>query len=214
VFSANQGSRVNDLFVKPVTGAGREELLLETPQIKAAMDWSADGKFVLYRTVSSKTGNDLFALAMDEHKAFAVSQTDFDERDGQFSPDGRWVAFVSNESGRPEVYVQPFPGPGRKQSISSNGGGQPRWRRDGKELFYLALDGRMMAVAIDIAGRQVVGSAPVALFAANVGAAVQTNNRQQYEVSADGQRFLLNTLVEEAAAPITLILNWHPPSAQ
>jgi hypothetical protein len=72
----------------------------------------------------------------------------------------------------------------------------------------------MMAVAIDTAGSQVVGSAPVALFAANVGAVVQTNNRQQYEVAADGQRFLMNTLVEEAAAPITFILNWHPPSAQ
>jgi Tol biopolymer transport system component len=214
VYSANQGSRVNDLFVKPVTGAGREELLLSTPQIKAPMDWSANGKFVLYRTVSPKTGNDLFVLAMDDHKSFPIAETEFDERDGQFSPDNRWVAFVSNDSGRPEIYVQPFPGPGRKQSISSNGGGQPRWRRDGRELFYIALDGRMMAVAVDTSGTQFVGRAPVALFTTNVGAAVQANNRQQYEVSADGQRFLMNTLVQDAASPITLILNWRPPAPQ
>jgi eukaryotic-like serine/threonine-protein kinase len=213
VYSANQGSRVNDLFLKPVTGAGREEVLLSTPQIKAAMDWSANGEFVLYRTVSPKTGNDLFVLAMDDHKSFAVAETEFDERDGQFSPDGRWVALVSNESGRPEIYVQPFPGPGRKQSISSNGGGQPRWRRDGKELFYIAVDGRMMAVAIDTAGGQLTGSAPVPLFTTNVGAAVQANNRQQYDVSVDGQRFLMNTIVEDAADPIILIQNWRPPTA-
>jgi Tol biopolymer transport system component len=118
VYSANQGSRVNDLFVKPVTGAGREELLLSTPQIKAPMDWSANGKFVLYRTVSPKTGNDLFVLAMDDHKSFPIAETEFDERDGQFSPDNRWVAFVSNDSGRPEIYVQPFSGSGDESSRS------------------------------------------------------------------------------------------------
>jgi Tol biopolymer transport system component len=211
VFSANTGS-VNDLFIKPFTAAGREELLLQTPELKSASDWSPDGRVVLYRLVSPKTGNDLFVLSLDERKTVAVAQTPADEREGQFSPDGNWLAFVSNESGRPEVYVQPFPGPGQRQSISSNGGGQPRWRRDGKELFYIALDGRMMAVPIELLGdHTVAASAPVPLFVTNIGAPVQINNRHQYAVSRDGQRFLMNTIVDEAAAPITLLVNWRPP---
>jgi eukaryotic-like serine/threonine-protein kinase len=210
VFSGNTGS-VFDLFIKPFTRAGREEVLLATSQIKSATDWSPDGRVILYRTVSPKTGNDLFALAVDDRKPVPIAQTGSDERDGQFSPDGKWLAFVSNESGRPEVYVQPFPGPGGRQSISSNGGGQPRWRRDGKELFYIGLDGRLMAVPIELTNEgQLSANAPVPLFVTNIGAAVQINNRHQYEVSHDGQRFLMNTIVEEAAAPITLLLNWRP----
>src|SRR5262249_30553790 len=130
---------------------------------------------------------------------------------GQFSPDGKWIAFVSNESGRSEIYVQAFPVPGHRISISSNGGVQPRWR--GKELFYLALDGQLMAVPIQSpANEELGGRAPMPLFATNIGGSVQTNNRQQYDVSADGQRFLMNTILEEAAAPITLILNWRAPA--
>jgi Tol biopolymer transport system component len=199
-----------DLYLKPFTGAGREELLLATAQIKVATDWSRDGRFVLYRSAEPQTGRDLFAMSLGDRKVVPVAQTPFDEREAQFSPDGRWIAFVSNESGRPEVYVQPFPGPGKKQSISSNGGGQPRWRRDGTELFYVALDGQLMAVPMNRSARgdAIAGDAPVPLFPANVGGAVQSNNRQQYMVSADGQRFLMNTILEEAASPITLLLNW------
>jgi Tol biopolymer transport system component len=170
---------------------------------------------VLYRSAMPKTGNDLFAVKVEGATTTTIAQTNFDERDGQFSPDGRWVAFVSNDSGRPEVYTQPFPGPGPRQSISSNGGGQPRWRADGRELFYLALDGRMMSVELDVSrDGGMSGKAPVPLFTPNIGVAVQTNNRQQYAVSADGQRFLLNTIVDEAATPITLLLNWHPRSVE
>jgi len=141
-------------------------------------------------------------------------QTDFDERDGQFSPDGKWIAFESNESGRYEVYLQPFPGPGARVPVSAGGGAQVRWRRDGRELFYIALDGRLMAVPIGIGGadRAPEIGAAVPLFTTNVGGAIlQGIARQQYAVTADGQRFLMNVLVEEAnASPITLILNWKP----
>ena len=141
-FNSNRKG-VFDLYQKPATGAGSEDLLLATPQNKAPVDWSPDGRFVLYRSPGPMTGFDLWALPLDgDRKPFPVVQTTFEERDGQFSPDGKWIAYQSNESGRVEIYVQPFPGTGRKERISTSGGTQVRWRRDGKELFYIALDGR------------------------------------------------------------------------
>jgi dipeptidyl aminopeptidase/acylaminoacyl peptidase len=150
----------------------------------------------------------------EDRKPVAVVQTEFEERDAQFSPDGKWIAYQSNESGRFEIYIQPFPGPGRREQASTNGGAQVRWRRDGKELFYIALDGRLMAVPIQARSNDQafeVGT-PVPLFATRVGGAVQFD-RQQYVVSQDGHRFLMNTVIDEpAASPIVVILNWKPKS--
>src|SRR2546425_3631907 len=115
----------DNLYQKPAAGSGNEELLLETPNNKAPVDWSPDGRFVLYRSPGPTTGFDLWALPIQgERKPFPVVQTDFEERDGQFSPDGKWIAYQSNESGRVEVIIQPFPGPGAKVQISTNGGAQ------------------------------------------------------------------------------------------
>ena len=198
-----------DLYSKSSSGAGSEDLLLGTPDAKYAMDWSADGRFLLYRTSTSRTGNDVWALPLNgDKRPFPVVQTDFDEGDGQFSPDGKWIAYQSNETGRFEIYVQPFPGPGSKSRISTAGGAQVRWGRDGKELFYIALDGRLMAVPIRLSEQSVDVGVPVSLFATHVGGAIQTST-QQYAVAPDG-RFLMNTVTEEAAAPITVILNWKP----
>src|SRR5262249_3929106 len=152
-------------------------------------------------------------LPMDgDRKPFPVVQTEFEERDGQFSPDGKWIAYQSNESGRFEIYVQPFPGTGTKIQISTNGGGQVRWRRAGKELFYITLDDRLMAVPIGISSdnKTIDAGAPVPLFATHVGGAVQGIYRPQYMLSPDGQRFLMSTVAEEAPSPITVILNWKP----
>src|SRR5262252_10602944 len=115
-----------------------------------------------------------------------------------------WGIPPSDESGRFEIYVQPFPGPGSKFQISNNGGAQVRWRRDGKELFYIALNGQLMAVPIAFSnnGQAVEPGAPNALFATRVGGAVQGVRTQQYVVSADGQRFLMNTVTDEATSPI------------
>jgi Tol biopolymer transport system component len=146
-------------------------------------------------------------------KPFPVIETSFDERDGQFSPDGRWVAYESNESGRFEIYVQPFPGPGGKWQMSTNGGAQVRWRRDGKELFYIGLDGRLMAAPFRVgsSGQAVEPVTPVSLFATRIpGGALQAGFKQQYVVSPDGQRFLINSLTAAPASTITLILNWKP----
>jgi hypothetical protein len=128
------------------------------------------------------------------------------ETRAQFGPDGRWVAYQSNESGRNEVYVAPFPGPGGKWQVSTAGGGSPRWRRDGTELFYVALDGKLMAAAVSSRGSTFDVGAVRALF----------NGRMRdqllgipYDVTADGQRFLVNTLVEQTApSSITLVVNW------
>jgi eukaryotic-like serine/threonine-protein kinase len=148
-----------------------------------------------------------------DRKPFSVVQTSFEERDGQFSPDGKWIAYRSNESGRFEVYVQPFPGPGHETQVSTNGGSQPRWRADGKELFYIGLDSRIMAAPMQFSakGQIVEPGTPVALFPSRItGGPLSAVYRHQYAASSDGQRFLLNIMQESATSPITLILNWHP----
>jgi serine/threonine protein kinase len=214
IFQSNRKG-VSDLYEKQVSGAaGSEKIVLDSLQDKAPMDWTSDGRFLLFRNTDPRTGYDLWTLPLEgEHTPIPVVRTNFEERDGQFSPDARWIAYQSNESGRPEVYVQPFQRPGGKSQISTAGGAQVRWRADGKELFYIALDGRLMGVPIQLPanGDDVEAATPVPLFATRVGGAVQGINRQQYMVSADGQRFLMNTLVEQAStSPIMVILNWTP----
>jgi len=203
-----------DLYQKAVAGSASEELLV-TEESKQATDWSRDGQYLLYRSSNPKTGWDIWALPLTgDKKPFPVVRTNFEERDAQFSPDGKWIAYQSNESGRFEIYVQPFPGPAVRLPISTSGGAQVRWRRDGKELFYIAPDGELMAVSFD--GGSSLGQParignPVPLFLARVGA-FQDISLPHYIPSPDGQRFLMDTAVEESAAPITVILNWKPPA--
>lgn len=147
-----------------------------------------------------------------DRKAFPVVETEtFNESSGQFSPDGHWIAFQSDESGRSEIYVQPFPGPGRKWQVSSEGGVQARWRHDGHELFYVASDTRLMAVPIrlDSKGGTVDVGKPVSLFTPDLPMAPTTHYARHYMVSADGQRLLVHTL-RAVTMPITVILNWKP----
>ena len=209
VLNSNR-SGVFDLYLKSATDNTPEELLLATPYNKAPNDWSPDGRFLLYRSPTVATGFDLWALPLQgERKPFAVVQTNFEERDGQFSPDGNWIAYQSNASGRVEVYVQPFRG-GRREPISRNGGAQARWRRDGKELFYVALDGRLMAVPIQMTQQTITAGVPTPLFATRIGGAIPGLLAHQYAVAADGQRFLMNTISEIRTPSITVILNWKP----
>src|SRR5207237_3720872 len=161
-----------------------------------------------FRSPGLSTGFDLWALDVHgDRKPFPVVRTNFDERDGQFSPDGKWMAYQSNNSGRFEIYVQPFPGPGEIHRISSNGGTHALWRRDGKELFYISLDGRLVSVPLRFpSGTKTVESgAPIPLFFARVGAVQDLS--KPYAVSPDGQRFLIDTITEENPSPITFILN-------
>src|SRR5262249_54344522 len=151
LFGSNRKGPWN-LYTKPASGAGNEELILETAESKYPQDWSRDGHFILYLNLDPKTNQDLWALPLTgERKPFPVVQTNFVERDGQFSPDGRWVAYTSTESGQSQVYVQPFPTASGKWQISVDGGSQPRWRSDGKEIFYLGRENQMMAASIRVA---------------------------------------------------------------
>jgi Tol biopolymer transport system component len=202
--SARKGGGFYDLYQKPVTGAGAEELLFESPENKNILDCSPDGRFILYASQSPRTARDLWALPLEgERKPFVVVQTGFEENGGRFSPDGRWIAYHSNEAGRNEVYVQTFPGPGPNARISTNGGMNAQWRGDGREIFYQAPDNRLMAVPITLSadGRSVDAGRAVALFATRPGS--------QYAAASDGQRFLINPPLDDAATPpITIVLNW------
>jgi len=213
VFSSNRRG-VHDLYQKAIADDGSEELLLATAQVKLATDWSSDGRFLLFNSRDPKAGVDIWALPVDgKGKPFPIVQTTFDEQNAQFSPDGRWIAYQSNESGRADVYVQPFPGPGTRSLVSTSGGSHVRWRGDGRELFYLGPNGRLMAVpfrAAPNAQAPEIGL-PGALFTPALGGAVQQGDfRQQYMVAPDGKRFLVPSVTEESTAPITVILNWKP----
>jgi Tol biopolymer transport system component len=143
-----------------------------------------------------------------DKKPWSFLQTPFAEQQARFSPDGRWIAYVSDESGTPEVYVQSFPPSGGKWKVSTNGGFTPRWRRDGKELLYLAPDRKIMSLEVRTGGTTFGYGPAKALFEAPVEAA-NTTATNRYDVSADGQRFLINAPVENTtSAPITVVVNW------
>ena len=216
VFASNRNGTTNDLFEKPASGAGGEQPLPGVPQGQVPLAWSSDGRFVLCSVQQSNGESDLWVLPMTgDRKPFPVVQTMFDDVQGQFSPDGRWLAYASNQSGRYEIYVQSFRETAGQWQVSAAGGIYPRWRTDGRELFYVAPDGRLMAAAITIAadGRGLDPGAPVPLFPTRL--ATGTNiaqagfgSKAQYAVAPDG-RFLLNVTADDPVAPpITVVLNW------
>jgi Tol biopolymer transport system component len=207
-FSSNRKGPFN-LYVKHAGGANLEGSVLETPRNKHPNDWSKDGRFLLYGEDDAKTGRDLLALPVtgNDRKPIPVATSSFDENNGQFSPDGRFVAYETNESGRFEIVVQPFPEVTGRWQVSTNGGTQPRWRPDGKELFFMAPDGRLMASIVMATGTDFKASPAVALFGTNLVEGPGAN-RHQYAVSKDG-RFLLNQRIESSnTSPITIVLNW------
>ncbi len=222
VFDSNRkGPR--DLYQKPSSGAGEEELLVESAQIKVANNWSADGRFVFYHSIDPQAGRDLWVLPMEgDRKPWVFLNTGFEERHGQFSPDGRWVAYESNESGRNEIYIRPFSEPAASGAVANSAAGQwqistaggifPKWRADGKELYYIGPNGEMMAAPIAATVTTMEPGAPVALFPTRIfGGGVDSGQGPQYDVARDG-RFLVNTVLDDASSPITLIQNWSPPA--
>jgi Tol biopolymer transport system component len=199
LFFASVVSGVAQLFEKSFAG-GPATLLLKSSELTVAHDLSADGSHLLYGAQTRSF--DILVLPLTgDVKPIPVAQTDFYESDGRFSPNGQWIAYVSEESGRPEVYVQAFPGPGNRVVISAEGGSLPEWRADGRELFYMSLDSQLMAVPVTFNGSRIEHGKAVALFPVRPGST--------YAPARDGQRFLINALVEDSS-PITVLLNWKP----
>jgi eukaryotic-like serine/threonine-protein kinase len=217
VYSSAKASGVFDLYSKPSSGAADEELLLKSSRGKAAEDWSRDGKFLLYTEGGPATKDRLWVLPMSgDRKPYPLLNTPFNESWARFSPDGKWVAYTSDESGTDQVYVQPFPVTGAKWQISTNGGTEPQWSKDGKEIFYVRIatpgaDGRVMSVSLN--GTSVPQpSAPVELFAVTPTGVLDRS--QQFRLSPDGQRFLMlnasNPAPQAGPSPLTIVFNWTP----
>ena len=199
-----------EIYRKAANGTGKEELLLAGGINNRPLDWSRDGKFVVYMSSNGgATGYSLWLLPMEgDHKPISYLQTTFNEADAQFSPDGKWMAYGSNESGQAQVYVQAIPASGAKWQISPAGGVQPRWRRDGKELFYISSDQKLMAVPVK-SGAGFEAGAPQPLFGLDP-IFPPLGGRFVYEPAADGQRFLvLANVGGTAAPPISVVVNWQ-----
>jgi Tol biopolymer transport system component len=213
VFTSNLKG-IFDLYSKPANGVGAAELLLGSQNAKVAQDWSRDGGFLLYYEVDAKGGRDLWAMEMNgnERKRFAVANTpSAEETMAQFSPDGHFVAYQTNESGMFQIVVQTFPQATGKWQVSTGGGVEPRWRADGKELYFISYDAKLMAATVKASGTTFEAGIPVPLFQTRIVGGAAANYRPQYDVSRDG-RFLINQWGEQStASPIVLILNWKPP---
>ena len=189
-------------------------MLLQSGVSKFAYDWSHDGRFLLYGITDPKTKTDLWVLPLTgDRKPMPLLQTEFNETQGQFSPDGKWIAYSSDESGRFEIYVQSFPASSGGRWVVSNGGGaQPRWRRDGRELFYIAGDSTVMAADVITTGSAFKAGIPKSLFDAPIypGAANGVAATFRWDASADGQRFLLDAIPRETTSSgINVVLNWE-----
>jgi Tol biopolymer transport system component len=222
VFHSNRAGHLGDLYQQAVNGSGQAELLVSSSNLITPTQWSRGGRFIVYLEIDPKTQRDIWVLPMDDGssakaKPVLFLQTPFNETQGQLSADNRWMAYTSDDSGQREVYVRPFPVAEGIWKISTAGGSMPRWAGDGKELFYVSADGKMMAVAVMAHpgnGTQTkpsfVTGNPVALFQvhlANPGAAYL-----DYDVTADGKRFLVNVNASDtmsaAATPLTVVVNW------
>ena len=200
-----------ELYLKPAGGNGQEELLLHSGLNGFPDDWSPDGTWIVYEQTGQKTAADLWLLPLSgDRKPVPYLQTPFDEMAARFSPDGKWMAYQSNESGRFQIYVQTFPSSGAKYQISTSGGTFPRWRRDGKELFYVSADQKLMATPITL-GATVEAGTPQPLFPAPPYAGLQLA-ASFYAPLGDGQRFLVNAPVggdADSAPPFSVVTNWQ-----
>lgn len=195
--------RGGELYTRPL-GSGEEQPFLIDKRSKDPRGWSADGRFFLYRATGN--GNDLWIKPSDPGAApYPLLATPFAETYGEFSPDGKWLAYVTDESAASEVYVTAFPSGQGKTRVSSNGGNFPRWRKDGKELYYLSADNKMMAAAVSSSASGFEVKATSALFQTSVMPGPGT----PYIVSNDGQRFLINSTIRSTDPPsLSVVFNW------
>jgi Tol biopolymer transport system component len=208
VVFASSRKQTFDLYLKTTDGAQEERAIEATPaEDKYPSAWSRDGKYILYTR-----GTELWFLTFPELRSQLFRKGPSAMKNGQFSPDGKWVAYACNESGKWEIYVTSFPDAHGKWQVSNGGGDQPRWRGDGKELFYLAADRKIVAVRVK-EGANFDPGAPAALFQANPREPMATSEQVVYDVTQDGQRFLINTYVKNGEIqPMSIVLNWDAES--
>jgi Tol biopolymer transport system component len=213
LFARNRGQF--GLYIKDIRSNRIEELLPESLGSKYPSDWSSDGRFVAFDWVTQKTGYDIWIIPLEgDRKPVPFLESPFEDSRAHFSPDGRWLAYETDETGLLSIYVQPFNAPGQpvrtgKWRISKNGGTLPRWRRDGKELFYHESGSgtrRMMSVDVrTTADGALQPGTPKPMFET----ALRGDNGEYYDVSADGQQFLLIVpAAPMSAIPLTVVLNW------
>jgi Tol biopolymer transport system component len=221
IYSSEHDAPFFSLYQKASNGAGNEDLVFKSNEDVSTEDWSRDGKFLLYsvsaeRSFRPPASRDLWVLPLTRGNPAGQEPelylgTEFNESQGQFSPNSSLIAYTSNESGRDEIYVQSFPRSARGKTIISRGGGvAPRWRSDGKELFYISGDSKMMSVEVSTTSVFKAGI-PRVLFHAPVWGGGTTHQVTRYDVTADGKKFLINSVPEAGALsprPITVVLNW------
>jgi eukaryotic-like serine/threonine-protein kinase len=195
------------IYLNSATGAGAESLLISPPTRAFPLDWSRDGRYVVFMLNGGSTRNDIWIFDVEGRTSRPLVASPFNEGWAAISPDGRWIAYVSDETQRREVYVRSFPEGPIKVQISTAGGGEPQWRADGHELFYIAPDNTIMSVDVRSTASSFDASPPDGLFTASVDQ--NKTIRNQYAVSPDGQRFLLLSVVDRDASPIVAILNWR-----
>src|SRR5208282_5981568 len=214
VFGYGATAAGGTLYRQNADGTGSKEKLLEIPGItEIPFSVSPDGQYIAYMRSDPKsnTSYDIWALPMfpdksGDQKSFPVVATNFADVAPSFSPDGKWLAYANNETGRFEVYIQPFPSGGGRWQVSTAGGSRPNWRKDGKELFFFSTDQQMMAVDVSQKGASLQLGAPHALFKATTG----SGPSGPYTVSADGKKFVMNTVLPQSITePLTLIINWQ-----
>jgi hypothetical protein len=211
---ASSRSGAQNLYQKSTSGTGKDELLVASDNNKHPTQWSHDGRFIVYFETDPKTRRDIWVLPMDGMKKgnpVPFLRSEFNEYQGQLSPDTHWMAYTSDETGQPEVYVRPFPEGEGQTKISIAGGEQPRWRGDGKELFFVGADGKMMAMAVKVtAGPRPSFELGVPKVLFEVKLARAPSPLFEYDVTADGKRFLLDTVASGlmSAPALTVEVNW------
>jgi serine/threonine-protein kinase len=206
-------SGIRQLYRANSSGEGKEEQLTSGSNSKNVLDWSRDGRFLLYMESAPGTGSDVWALPLDNPRApMVVLQTPFSESSATFSPDGKWIAYTSNATGRSEVYVRAFPpSPDRPWPVSNQGGSRPRWRADGGSLYFLepaqAGQQSLVAASVQASGARFETGAPHELFKID---AVLANLAFPFDVSRDGQRFLIYRASSAVGPPpLTVVTDWR-----
>lgn len=208
VYSGVRGARWAVLRRAAAGGGAEATLVGMEPGVQVFLDdWSADGRFLVYERVDPKTKYDLWAFDLLSRRSQPILVTQFSETHAQLSPDGRFVAYVSDETGQGEVYVQKFPGPGGKWSVSSGAGDQPRWRPDGKELFFVGPGRSLMAVDVTVGAAGFEAGIPKKLFSTSFPEASVTGARNNYLVADGGRRFLISLSLKESSN-IQVVVNW------